>query len=106
MRHSFNLPLAPRFRRGVPRRSGPLLGRLLVAGTLGLAGGAWGADIAEIYAEAVNKDPVLAGQRASAASRQLGVTIARSSLLPQANANAGRYRRSLPAPYNRKPREN
>ena len=94
MRHSFDLPLAPRFRRGVPRRSGPLLGRLLVAGTLGLTGGAWGADIAEIYAEAVNKDPVLAGQRASAASRQLGVAIARSSLLPQANASAGRSQSS------------
>lgn len=66
------------------------LRRLLPVVALGLACTGWTADIAEIYGEAVKNDPVLAGQRASAASLELGVTIARSSLLPQANASVNR----------------
>lgn len=63
---------------------------LVASAVLAFGGTSWGADISEIYAEAVENDPVLAGQRASAAARELGVTIARSSLLPQANANVSR----------------
>ena len=94
MRHRLILPPAPRSPRGALRHPGLFLGRLLAVGALGLATTAGGADIAEIYAQAVDNDPVLAGQRASAASRQLGVAIARSSLLPQAGANASRSRGS------------
>ena len=74
-----------------PVPGGPLRSVLAVA-ALAFAGVTWAADIAEIYAEAVENDPVLAGQRASNASLKVGVDIARSSLLPQVSANAGRSR--------------
>lgn len=48
------------------------------------------ADIAEIYAEAVKNDPVLAGARVSAANVKEGVAQARASFLPRVNANASR----------------
>ena len=75
--------------QGAPRSG---LKSLLAAAALAVGNVAWGADIAEIYAEAVENDPVLAGQRASNAARQVGVTIARSPLLPQVSASAGRSR--------------
>ena len=54
------------------------------------AGAARGADIAEIYADALANDPVLAGARASAANVKEGVVQARAGLLPRVNASASR----------------
>lgn len=93
MRNSLSPPLAHRPPPGAAR-SRRFRRSLLAVAALGSAGTVWTADIAEVYAEAVRNDPVLAGQRASTAARELGVTIARSSLLPQASANAGRSRSS------------
>ena len=89
MRNSLYTPFAHRH-LPVAFRPAVLLRPLLAAGALGVACTGWTADIAEIYAQAVKNDPVLAGQRAAADSRKLGVAIARSSLLPQANARASR----------------
>ncbi len=57
---------------------------------LAFGGTSWGADISEIYAEAVSNDPVLARARTSHELSRTNVTIARSSLLPQVSAGAGR----------------
>ena len=69
---------------GLPQSRWWLLRRWLSAGT------SWGADISEIYAEAVANDPVLARARASYEISKTGVTIARANLLPQVSASAGR----------------
>ena len=51
---------------------------------------ATGAGIAEIYAEALNNDPVLARERANTADAKEGVAQARGSFLPRVNASASR----------------
>ena len=63
---------------------------LVAATVLALGGTSWGADIGEIYAEAVANDPILARARASHEISRTGVTIARAPLLPQVSARAGR----------------
>ena len=62
---------------------------LFVAAVLATAP-AGAADIAEIYAEALTNDPVLAGARTSAANVKEGVVQARASFLPRVSANASR----------------
>ncbi len=57
---------------------------------LALGGTSWGADISEIYAEALANDPVLARARASNQISKTGVTATRAQLLPQVSAGAGR----------------
>ncbi|MCY4058785.1 MAG: hypothetical protein OXG44_12360, partial [Gammaproteobacteria bacterium] len=60
----FDLP-----NRGVPAKRSPepwpTVRPLVAAAALALGGTSWGADISEIYAEAVANDPVLARARAS-----------------------------------------
>ena len=79
---------------GAPARHSPVPWRAVrpwvVSSVLLLGGTSWGADISEIYAEAVANDPVLARARASYEISQTGVTLARSGLLPQISAGAGR----------------
>ena len=65
---------------------------LAVAAALVFGGNSWGADIGEIYAEAVANDPVLARARASHEISRTGVTIARADFLPQVSASAGQSR--------------
>ena len=67
---------------------------LVAAAAFFFAGSAVGADIGEIYAEALDKDPVLASARANNAIRKEQVTIARSQFLPSVNAQAGRSKGS------------
>ena len=85
----FDLP-----NRGVPakrsREPWPTVRPLVAAAALALGGTSWGADISEIYAEAVANDPVLARARASYEISKTGVTMARANLLPQVSASAGR----------------
>ena len=50
---------------------------------------ATGANLAEIYQMALERDPVLAAARAGHASRQQQVALARAALLPNVGANAG-----------------
>jgi len=57
---------------------------------LAIAGTAAAADLAQIYAEALAKDPVLAGAEASNAISKESVTMARAALLPQIGMNANR----------------
>lgn len=63
---------------------------MVASAVLALSGTSWGADISEIYAEAVANDPVLARARVSNEITKTNVTTARSNLLPQINANARR----------------
>lgn len=63
---------------------------LVAAAALVFAGSAVAADIGEIYAEAINKDPILASARANNAIRKEQVTIARSQFLPRIAASASR----------------
>ena len=82
---------SPPVSRAGPRRVWKsAAGALLCAAGLLAAGAAQGADIAEIYAAAVAKDPVLAGARASAANIKEGVVQARAGFLPRVNASASR----------------
>lgn len=82
---------SPPVSRAGPRRVWKnAAGALLCAAGVLAAGGAQGADIAEIYAAAVAKDPVLAGARASAANVKEGVVQARAGFLPRVNASASR----------------
>ena len=93
MRITCSGPFDPSTRRVTTRRS---LGSwraakaLAVSAVLALGGTSWGADIGEIYAEAVANDPILARARASYEISKTGVTIARAPLLPQVSAGAGR----------------
>ena len=95
MRNTSSGAIDPPDRGAVARRS-PVEPRrrivkpLLAGAVLALAVSAWGADISEIYAQAIANDPVLASARAANAARKAGVTIARSSFLPTVSANAGR----------------
>ena len=84
--------LAPsRDRAAAPRRLPTSATCLLFAAAAVFATApARGADIAEIYAEAVQNDPVLAGARTSAANVKEGVAQARASFLPRVNASASR----------------
>lgn len=86
-------PLDPTTRRAAARRS-PSPWRaakpLVVSAVLALGGTSWGADISEIYAEAVANDPILARARASYEISKTGVTAARANLLPQVSASASR----------------
>lgn len=66
------------------------LGALLFVAAMLATAPVRGADIAEIYAEALNNDPVLAGARANAASVKEGVVQARARFLPTVRASAGR----------------
>lgn len=79
------------------RPCGPLAGtgfhssgtRMLAAvGALAVAGTASAANIGDVYAEAIENDPVLAAARASTESRKEIVVLSRASLLPQAGASA------------------
>ena len=63
---------------------------LVASAVLAFGGTSWGADISEIYAEAVANDPVLARARVSNEITKTSVTTARSQLLPQVRAGAGR----------------
>ena len=86
--------------QGIPMRhtSKPgardILQPLAAAAALSFAASAAGADIGEIYAEAVNKDPILASARANHAISREQVTIARSQLLPNVFASASRSKSS------------
>ena len=74
------------------RRQRPLLGlaQLLAAvAALTAACMASGANLSEVYQQALDNDPVLAGARAGAAARKEAIALARSALLPRANASAG-----------------
>lgn len=86
-------PFDPSNRRAPAKRS-PAVRRavkpLLASAVLALGGTSWGADISQIYAEALANDPVLARARASHEISRTGVTIARANLLPQVSASAGR----------------
>ena len=85
----FDLP-----KRGVPARRSPDPWRavkpLMASAVLAIGGTSWGADISEIYAEAVANDPGLARARASYEISKTGVTLARSQFLPQVSAGASR----------------
>ena len=70
-----------------PKRA---LGALLFAAAMLATSPCRAADIAEIYAEALSNDPVLAGARASAANVKEGVAQARARFLPSVNASASR----------------
>ncbi len=70
--------------RRLGRAAGPLLASALVAAPAGAT------NIADIYAEALRNDPVLAGARASAADQREGVAQARGAFLPRVSANASR----------------
>ena len=61
---------------------------LVASAVLAFGGTSWGADISEIYAEAVANDPVLARARFSHEITKTSVTTARANLLPQITANA------------------
>ena len=80
--------------RGAPAKRLPGLRRavktLAASAVFALGGTTWGADISEIYAEALANDPVLARARFSYEITKTGVTTARAQLLPQVNAGAGR----------------
>ena len=93
MRITCSGPFDPTTRRASARRS-PSPWRaakpLVASAVLALGGTSWGADISEIYAEAVANDPVLARARASYEISRTGVTLARAPLLPQVSAGAGR----------------
>ncbi|MCY3622396.1 MAG: TolC family outer membrane protein [Gammaproteobacteria bacterium] len=93
MRITRSGPLDPTTRRAAARRT-PSPWRaakpLVASAVLALGGTSWGADISEIYAEAIANDPVLARARASYEISRTGVTAARASLLPQVSASASR----------------
>ena len=80
--------------RGAPAGRSPdpwrAIKPLTAVAALALGGTSWGADISEVYAEALANDPVLARARTSQELSETGVTIARASLLPQVSARAGR----------------
>ena len=78
--------------RGAPAGRSPdpwrAIKPLTAVAALALGATSWGADISEIYAEAVANDPVLARARFSNEITRTSVTTARASLLPQINATA------------------
>ena len=81
--------------RGAPAGRSPdpwrAIKPLTAVAALALGATSWGADISEIYAEALANDPVLARARASQEISGTGVTIARADLLPQVVAGASRF---------------
>lgn len=92
MRMTCSGPFDPSTRRAPTRRSWRAAKPLVVSAVLAVGGTSWGADIGEIYAEAVANDPILARARASYEISRTGVTIARADFLPQVSAGAGQSR--------------
>ena len=74
------------------RRMRPVLGvgskALFGAALAVVAASASGANLSDVYAQAVANDPVLAGARALHQSRLEGVPLARAGLMPRVGANA------------------
>ena len=84
----------------LPQRSSPTalgagLKMLLGAAAVVVAAGASGANLSDVYAEAVANDPVLAAARAIHQSRMQGVPLARAGLLPNIGANASASRSTV-----------
>ena len=79
------------------RRQRPLVGvahllggkAALVAIAFATASTASGANLNDVYQQALENDPVLAGARAGTAARKEAIALARSALLPRASASAG-----------------
>ena len=75
-------------RRRLPTGCGAGMKALFGAALVMAAASASGANLSDVYAQAVANDPVLAGARALHQSRQEGVPLARAGLMPRVGANA------------------
>ena len=75
-------------RRRLPTGCGAGMKALFGAALVMAAASASGANLSDVYAQAVDNDPVLAGARALHQSRQEGVPLARAGLMPRVGANA------------------
>ena len=73
------------------RRQSTLGGAKVVLAAVAVAAAttAPAANLSEVYQQALENDPVLAGARAGAAARKEAVALSRSALLPRAGASAG-----------------
>lgn len=78
-------------RRVAGFRIAPVIAIAAIAAT----GGAQAADLSEVYAIALENDPVLAAARASSESRKEVVVQSRAALLPRVGASAGSSQTSL-----------
>ena len=69
--------------------------KLIAIVAVGCAGSGYAADLSEVYAIALENDPVLAAARAGTESRREIVTQSRSALLPRLGASAGTSQTSV-----------